>query len=173
LTRCADFAPLVGAGIFSGCLHLGQLTVLPANSSFAAKLCPHLQATLIGIDEVLETGQEKRSQVPKITYFAHRRRPSQPDSRPEQAERSSGSGGTVATNWNSAKGGMVATNWNSESTMLGGAAGTALRLFRPTDYCQNDRTASRIGRRLPRWSTSRAASALALAAKLFANLQLP
>ncbi|HZL89741.1 MAG TPA: hypothetical protein VFB96_15355 [Pirellulaceae bacterium] len=37
------------AGIDSGRLHLGHLTVRPASSSLAAKLCPQAQVTLIGI----------------------------------------------------------------------------------------------------------------------------
>src|SRR5438270_12877473 len=38
-----------GAAIFSGCLHFGHLTVLPANSSLAANAAPQAHSTLMGI----------------------------------------------------------------------------------------------------------------------------
>src|SRR5205823_11614012 len=38
-------------GIFSGCWQAGHLTVLPANSSFAANALPQAHCTLIGMEQ--------------------------------------------------------------------------------------------------------------------------
>src|SRR5436305_609154 len=47
----AGIAAAEPPGIFSGCWQAGHLTVLPANSSFAANALPQAHCTLIGMSE--------------------------------------------------------------------------------------------------------------------------
>src|SRR5438067_6111666 len=52
-------------GIFSGCWQAGHLTVLPANSSFAANALPQAHCTLIGMERV--ENREKSAKPPFCT----------------------------------------------------------------------------------------------------------
>ena len=70
----AGAAGWLAAGMRRGFWQLGHLTVLPANSSLAAKLFPHWQVTLIGMTQRWEVGNADQRKLIVARRVAGRNR---------------------------------------------------------------------------------------------------